>query len=157
MGKSSLAQTTSQTTSVSLLDVANSKVAEWYVCYFERQPPYGTWVQRFLKPGFKHVELARPIYCGPGLRDVVWLLLLPSVEMMEVRLCTDSRAPWERCPGATVQKVTSVRKFWRIRSWFFVGPVSCVEIAKLALGIGAPWIRTPYQLFRYIQKRAGRV
>lgn len=142
---------------VSLLDLANGKITDWYVCYFERKPPYAFWLQRFLKPGFKHIELARPIYLGPGIRDVVWLLLLPSVEMMEVKLCSDPRAPWERCPGITVQKVTSVRSFWTMRSRFFVGPVSCVEVAKLALGIGSVWIRTPWQLYKHIARRAGAV
>lgn len=138
---------------LSLLDTAGYKVRDWYVVYFNREP-YRR-IFRWLKPGFRHVELARPIYYGPGLHDVAWLHLLPMFEMLDMELAPDSRAPWERCPEATVQKVTAMRPLGQVRSWWDMGPSTCVETAKMALGIRSFWVRTPYQLFKYIQKRNG--
>lgn len=139
---------------VSLLDTEGMKVREWYVTFHDR-PPSQHWFFKYLKPGFRHVELARPIYYGDSISDVGWLLLMPTVEMLEVDICADPRPPWIRCPQSTVQKVTAMRPYWSARSWFDVGPTTCVEAAKWALGIRSFWVRTPWQLFKYIRKRNG--
>lgn len=141
------------TTSTSLLDTAGLKVRDWYVVYHPREPHF--WFTKFFKQGFRHVELARPIYYGPGVDDVAWHHLLPMFEMLDVELSTDPRPPWVKCPGSTVQKVTASRPFMSVRSWFDIGPISCVEIVKFALGIRAFWVRTPWQLYQYIEKREG--
>jgi|SRR5580658_1785619 hypothetical protein len=138
---------------LSLLNTVGCKVVEWYAAYFHREAHY--WFTKYLKPGYRHVELTRPLYYGPGLEDVVWLQLLPTFETLDVDLCTDPRPPWVRFPSVTVQKVTAVRPLLAVRSWFDVGPPTCVEVAKAALGINAFWVRTPWQLFQYIQKHNG--
>lgn len=137
---------------VSLAETAGMKVREWYVTYHDR-PPAEHWIYRPLKPGFRHVELARPIYYGDGPNDVGWLLLLPTYEMLEVELCADPRPPWVRAPNATVQKVTAMRPLYSVRSWWDIGPTTCVEVAKMALGIRDFFVRTPWQLYNYIQRR----
>jgi hypothetical protein len=141
------------TTSTSLLDTAGMKVREWYVVYHPRDPHF--WFTKSLKQGFRHVELARPIQYGPSADEVAWHHVLPMFEMLDVELSTDPRPPWVRCPGATVQKVLAIRPFLSVRSWFDIGPTSCVEVVKMALGIRAFWVRTPWQLYRYIAKRKG--
>jgi hypothetical protein len=148
-------RTTAETKSpkLSLFDTSGMKVREWYVCYFPRLPYL--WFIHFWKQGFRHVELARPIQCGPGVDDVVWLQVVPTFEMIDIELCIDPRPPWVKCPGIIVQKVTSVVKPASIRSWFDIGPPSCVEAAKMALSIKAFWVRTPWQLYKYISKRNG--
>lgn len=108
-----------------------------------------------MKQGFRHVELVRPVQYGPGVKDVMWLQLLPTFETLDVEISMDPRPPWEICPQSTVQKVTAVRKMPSVREWFHVGPVSCVEVAKFALGIKSFWVNTPYQLYKYIQRRNG--
>lgn len=138
---------------LSLLDTEGLKIRDWYVVYHHRIPHF-RWAG-WLKPGFRHVELARPIYYGPGLNDVVWHHVLPTFEMLDVELSTDPRPPWVKCPGSTVQKVTASRPYWKVRSWFDIGPITCVEIVKFALGIQAFWVRTPWQLYQYIAKRQG--
>jgi hypothetical protein len=138
---------------LSLLDTAGCKVREWYVAYFHREAYY--WFTKYLKPGFRHVELVRPWQYGPKPTDVLWLQLFPTFETLDVDLCTDPRPPWVRFPSVMVQKVTTVRPLNSVRSWFDIGPPSCVEVAKAALGINAFWVRTPWQLFKYIQKRNG--
>lgn len=35
-------------------------------------------------------------------------------------------------------------------------PMTCVEVVKATLGIGAPWIVTPRQLARHLLRRGGR-
>lgn len=137
----------------SLLDTAGCKTVEWWVVYHER--PAFHWWGRKLHPQFRHVELAREWRFGPGLLDVMWLQMIPTYETLDVDLCTDPSPPWVRCPKSTCQKVTSVRKLDSIRSWFDIGPFTCVEAVKVALGIRAFWVRTPYQLFKYIQRRNG--
>lgn len=138
---------------LSLLDTAGMKVRDWYVVYHDRIP-YRR-VFKYLKPGFRHVELARPIYYGPGVDDVAWIHVLPMLEMFDVELSTDPRPPWVRCPDSTVQKVTALRPLWSVRSWFDMGPPTCVEAAKWALGVRAFFVRTPWQLFNYIRNRNG--
>lgn len=140
---------------LSLLDTAGMKVCEWYLVYHHRQPVY--WFTKFMKPGFRHVELCRPLQFGPGIEDVVWLQLLPQFEMLDAEVCTDPRPPWVRCPNATVQKAVGMRPLWSVRDWFQLGPSTCVEVAKMALGVRAFWIRTPWQLYQYIEKRKGIV
>lgn len=140
---------------LSLLDTLGMRVNEFYLVYHDRQ--VRRWFFRPLKRGFRHVELARPIYYGPGINDVVWLHVLPMFEMFDVELSTDARPPWVRCPDSTVQRVTAMRPLGSVRSWFYLGPLTCVEAAKWALGIHSFWVRTPYQLFNYIRKRNGIV
>lgn len=140
---------------LSLLDTEGMMVREWYVVYHPRVPY--RWFAHLMKPGFLHMELTRPIYYGPGVNDVAWLNVLPSFEMFDVELSTDPRPPWVRCPGSTVQRVTAMRRLDTIRSWWDMGPSTCVEIAKAALGIRAFWVRSPWQLFNYIRKRNGVV
>lgn len=144
--------------SVSLLDTVGMKRAVWYLVYHDRDPkaPH-LWFTRWLKPGFRHVELTRSVSYGPAFNDVLWLNILPSLEMLEAEIGFDPTPPWVRCPHSKIQSVAALRENATVRSWFHLGPMSCVEIAKYALGIKAFWLRTPYQLYKYIQRRAGVV
>lgn len=140
-------------TSTSLLDTAGCKVREWYLVYHHREPYYS--FTKLLKPGFRHVELTRPLQYGPSIDDVAWLNVLPMFEMLDVDINYESTPPWVRCPNSTVQKVTAIAPLMSVRSWFDMGPPTCVEVVKMALGIRAFWVRSPWQLFQYIQKRNG--
>lgn len=140
---------------LSLLDTGSAKVREWYLVYHARTPFYRA--SGLMKQGFRHVELVRPLQYGPKATDVMWLQLLPTFEMLDVDLCMDPRPPWVTCPQSTIQKVTAVRHMPSVREWFHVGPVSCVEVAKFALGIKSFWVNTPWQLYKYIDRRQGVV
>lgn len=141
------------TTCLSLTDTVQAKVRDWFVVYHHREPYYS--FTKFLKPGFRHVELTRPEYYGPGVNDVVWLNIMPKFEILDAEISTDPRPPWVKCPGSTTQKVTAIAPLMHMRSWFDFGPTSCVEVVKMALGIRAFRVRTPYQLYRYIHARDG--
>ena len=138
---------------MSLLDTAGMKTRNWFVVYHHRIPFFR--FTKWLKPGFRHVELARPVQYGPGLSDVFWLHVLPTFEMLDAEVSLDPTPPWVRCPQATIQHVTASRPLGNVRQWFHIGPVSCVEIVKNALGINAFWVRTPWQLYQYINRRGG--
>ena len=138
-------------TSVSLLDTAGYETAEWWVVYHRRDAFH--WWGRLLHPDFRHVELVRPLQFGPGIGDVVWLQLTPTYEMLSAELCFDPRPPWVKFPQAKCQKVTAFRRSGSMRSWFDIGPNTCVEVVKMALGFRAFWVRTPFQLFKFLQRR----
>jgi hypothetical protein len=77
--------------------------------------------------------------------------------LIELTLELDPTPPWVLHPGITAQKVQVLHRDYTVRQWFALGPPSCVEVVKHALGISSFWIRTPYQLYRYIKKLEGVV
>jgi hypothetical protein len=138
---------------VSLLDTAGALTREWFVCYFPRRPYY--WFAKYLEPGFRHVELARSYRYGPDLGDVLWLRMISNFESLNAEIEYGPDPPWAGQEGVTVQKVTAVLPLGKLRSWFEIGPQTCVEMVKQALGINAFFVRTPFQLYRYIRRRNG--
>ncbi len=102
------------------------------------------WWLRLLKPGFRHVSLA---LCGPR----GWLLLDP---LSHQTLITDTGLP----PGADLAghyralglTVLETRLRAAPRRLAPVRPLTCVEMAKHVLGLHAPWVLTPWQLYRKI-------
>ena len=139
---------------ISLLDFAKEdRVVEWWVAFHPRTPHF-FWAA-WLKQGFRHVEMFKPYYYGPTLRDCVWLVFRPNFEILENHIEFDPTPPWERYPEATFVRVKVLVKSWRVRQWFHFGPPSCVESVKNALGISKFWIRTPYQLYKFLKRRGG--
>lgn len=134
---------------LSLLDLIDREAVAWYVCYCNRENP--RWWNYWLKPDYQHVQLRRPIRYGPELHDVLWLVLDPGLS----HLATSIRGP-EAAPGIDPevlhsQRVESAPNWRRVREWFSFGPITCVEIAKVALGINSWRVRTPWQLFKYLR------
>lgn len=140
-----------QKISPSLLDTGGYRVVDWYVVYRER--PAFRWWTKLMPHGFRHVELWRRAPYGPALSDAQWLVLYPCFEFLEADIVNDPTPPWVRDPTCTVQKVTATRRLTTVRDWFHMGPMTCVEYVKAALGIRAFFIRTPHQLYKYIQAR----
>ena len=141
-------------TKVSLLDFTeNVRAIEWTVVYYSRTPYFK--FTEWLKQGFRHCDLWRAERFGDSPDQVVWLRLKPTFEILECFLEFDPTPPWIKHPDATVQKVQVLSKAYRVREWFAFGPPSCVETCKNALGINSFWTRTPYQLYKYIQRRGG--
>ncbi len=139
---------------VSLLDLTEGvRLFEWTLVYYPRVPYF--FGAAWLKQGFRHVELWRAQPYGEAPDQVVWLVLKPSFEGLESFIDCDPTPPEKRASGITVQKAQVLSKLGKMRSWFFIGPPSCVEIAKDALGINSFWMRTPHQLYQYIKKRHG--
>ena len=139
---------------ISLLDITKDvHLVEWHVVFYPRTPYF--WFAHLMKQGFRHCDLMRPYKYGPKDTDVMWLVLRPNFEQLENHLEYDPTPPWTKYPGSTTIKVQSLIKLWRVRQWFQIGPPTCVEIAKQALGINSFWIRTPFQLYKFLKKRHG--
>lgn len=139
---------------ISLLDLTpGQRYFEWLVVYYPRTP-YFFWAG-LLKQGFRHCELWRPYKFGPSESEQIWLRLTPTFEILESELDFDPRPPWVRFPGVTCQKVQVLSPAYKVRQWFHLGPITCTELCKSALGINSFWMRTPYQLYRYLLKHDG--
>lgn len=128
---------------ISLLDSVNSYVIDAWLVFYDRPYQFPLW--RWLKPGFKHVEVWR-------LDRGAWARIDPCLEFMvaEVHL----QPPWELLieSNMTFLHVTRLVKRGKIREPFMFGPVTCVELAKAMVGLRAPLVRTPYALYKYLRK-----
>lgn len=138
--------------SLSLLDVAGLDTADWHVIYMNRAQDY--WWAKKLKDGFQHVWLAKPVQYGPLVSDRLWLRIDPCLAFVHADVQFHAEPPWVRDHSMTVQRVTCARPM-TVRDWFAIGPPSCVEHVKAFLGFRSLWVRTPWQLYQYIQKRGG--
>lgn len=136
---------------VSLLDTAGCTTAEWYLWYKDTEVT--RWWSRFLKPGFEHVQAFKEVRYGPYMMDRFWLVVAPTVEHVYTYIDHNPIAPWDRSEGGVFQYVTSLPKLDKIRSGFFIGPITCVELIKAYLGVSSFFIRTPWQLYKYIRKK----
>ncbi len=99
------------------------------------------WV-RLLRPGFRHVFVA--------LRDGPWWVTVdPLCQRMEVQVQPVAPdmdlAAWFRAHGLTVVEAAIDRTGTRPAP---VGPFTCVEAVKRVLGLRAPLVLTPWQLYR---------
>ena len=132
---------------LSLLDLERHSVADWFVV-FRDLPDIAerSWPWRLLKSGFRHVEVWR---CDRG----IWLRVDPCMELIEVE--AHEAPPWELISKALnptcVHVVRSV-KHQKVREPFFFGPWTCVELTKAFIGIRAPFVRTPHQLYKRLKK-----
>jgi hypothetical protein len=101
---------------------------------------------KFLKPGFEHVEVWR---CDRG----IWLRLDPAWELIESGAY--EQPPWELFDPALAPTYLRVNRWvpkGKLREPFFFGPWTCVEIAKAFIGLRAPFVRTPWQLYKRLSK-----
>lgn len=137
---------------ISLLDVADCSTADWHVVYMTREQDH--WWARHLKPGFQHCWLARPVSYGPNVSDIFWVRVDPCLPFVHTDVQFHAEPPWVRDHSMTVQRVACAHPL-KVREWFAFGPPSCVEIVKAFLGINKFWLRTPWQLYQYINARGG--
>jgi hypothetical protein len=129
-----------------VFDLIGRSMSDWYLVYYDRPgSDRGYW--EFLKKGMRHVEAWK-------LDGGLWLRFCPYLEAVEVEIAPTLEPPWIALPEATVQRVQTVWPHGHARSWFFFGPITCVEMVKALLGINSPWIRTPYQLFKFCKRFA---
>lgn len=105
------------------------------------------WWQRFLKPGFRHCSAILDL--GEG-----WLLFDPL----------SNATAWHRLPPSSKSELIaairghgsevielSVRPVTPRVAHF--APYTCVEAVKRCLGVSAPHVLTPWQLFRWLSRQ----
>jgi hypothetical protein len=140
---------------VSLLDTAGKVAASWYAVYMNRENP--RWWNRFLKDGFQHVQLWRRVQYGPAHTDAFWLVIDPCLEFLDAGVVFDHTPPWHSDKTLTVQRVVTLCSNKQVRDWFHIGPITCVELSKAGIGIRSFFVRTPWQLYKYIAARRGLI
>lgn len=102
------------------------------------------WLRRLLRPGFRHVFVALP---APG----GWITVDPLSTRLEVAfhpLAADmDLAGWFRAQG---HLVLPVPRQVPMPPRTLLAPLTCVSVAKRLLGIDAPFVLTPWQLYRHL-------
>lgn len=117
---------------------------------------------RLLKPGFRHVfaVLPLPMEAGRGERPGGWISIDPLIDRMELALHppwpAHELAGWFQAQGVTVLNfflpVPVARQHRPLGPP--IAPFTCVEAVKRLLGLHAPWVFTPYQLYRHLGGQA---
>lgn len=99
---------------------------------------------RLLRPGFRHVFVALPVAGG-------WVTLDPLSTRLEVEFhplpADTDLAAWFRTRGHSVLPVLLCPP---LPAQWPLAPFTCVTVAKRVLGIRAPWVQTPWQLYRHL-------
>ena len=121
----------------SLLDTIDRYPVQWWLVYCDTDVDY--WWNRYLRRGFQHVYGLQQTKRG-------WIAYRPFKSFTTIEHVETDLWPHEFCDG-TVQRVSVLRSD-RPPRWH-IGPYTCVDQFKHLLGIRAPLVRTPYQLYRY--------
>lgn len=106
--------------------------------------PTDLWWLRGLRPGFRHCFVA--LSDGDG-----WIVVDPMSHRTLVRReAVADLAPFYAGHGIIVLP-TRMRAVVppRTAPW---RPYTCVEAVKRILGVRAPWVLTPWQLYRHLEK-----
>lgn len=131
---------------ISLLDTEDRWITDWYLVFRDLPAEAKrSRLWRLIKPGFEHVEVWR---CDRG----IWLQVDPCFELVEVH--AHEAPPWILMPAEyspTVLRVQRVVRKGKLREPLFFGPWTCVEIVKAVIGLRAPFVRTPYQLYKALK------
>ena len=131
---------------ISLLDTTDRWIVDWHLVF--RDLPASQSRSRFwrlLKPGFQHVELWR-------YDRGIWLRIDPCFELVEAHAL--EAPPLELIDPdlkPTVLRVQRTVPKGKLREPFFVGPWTCVELTKAFIGLRAPFVRTPWQLYKRLK------
>lgn len=114
-----------------------------FLIFTESQP---RWWARYLKPGFRHVSILT-------LNDGIWTLTRPLYGWTETVSCPyrEGDIPQTMIDGECLVVPFHVKHCDRLRS--LIGLHTCVTTAKAYMGIRAPWIITPWQLYKYASRR----
>ncbi|HYD65520.1 hypothetical protein [Azospirillum sp.] len=100
------------------------------------------WWLRLLRPGFRHCFVA----LDDGRHWVVVDPLAPFTDVAVLGVPAGWDVPgWFRSLGMTVVAAPVRRGLTRPAPW---GPFTCVEAVKRVLGLHAPFVLTPWQLYR---------
>jgi hypothetical protein len=85
----------------------------------------------------------------------IWQVLNPSRAYCQVLAFDKLEASLDQIVGtARTVYVEQEVCIERVRVPWLLGLVSCVEVVKAAIGLRAPWIITPYQLWRWAHEEA---
>lgn len=115
-------------------------IEEWFVCFEDAEPKH--WLQRFMKPGFKHVMAFKYSPGGKFLIVVEPLFSHTSIDLIEA---TPENVAIMKL-GCKVVTVITEHELSFDRGG--ICRFNCVEVVKSLLGIKSFFTFTPYQLYR---------
>jgi hypothetical protein len=109
-----------------------------------------TWLHG-LRRGFRHCfavlrDCDAWLACD-SLKDRIELFVLPVAA--DIDLASFYRAQGHRVLIGTTQPMSRRRSF-------SIAPLTCVTVVKRLLGVRAPWVLTPWQLFRHLERDGRR-
>jgi hypothetical protein len=117
---------------------------------------------RVLRPGFRHCfvlveilahDLGRDKDRGEKMQSGAWVLYNPLSNGTQIAVWPvideDTVRAWLSQHGYTVVETTRRPMTPRVFGW---RPYTCVEAVKRALGLHAPGVFTPWQLYCFIKK-----
>ncbi|MCK5546719.1 MAG: hypothetical protein KAI27_05055 [Rhodospirillaceae bacterium] len=108
------------------------------------------WWLRALKPGFRHCAVA--IDDGQG-GFVFYNPLFNATELARINGDEQTaRILLQKGGFVVVDTITSEILTHALPWWECVRPYNCVEGVKRVLGLDAPWVLTPWQLYGYLKK-----
>ncbi len=128
-----------------------TKWVQWYLIFTPAKTR--RWWDRWLKPGFNHVYAMR----WDGFN---WLIVNPRSDYLQVEnsaVCDHTLRDVAIGKATAVMGVLCEVPEGTLRSRFFAGPVTCVEVLKSLLGIRAFFVFTPWQLYKYARSRRGTI
>lgn len=129
---------------MSLLELNGRLPLSWYLVFHD--PDKRRWWDRWLKPGFRHCYALR---CDRG----VWVAVdgsLPCLSVDILPFSPDNRPYAPR--GGTIIHVNALVQPETFRTPQLIAPFTCVEVCKAVLGIRAPFVWTPWQLYRHVRR-----
>lgn len=129
---------------VSILIGIDRVKVKWYVIFTRTDTRH--WVYRFISPRFQHCYAVQRSKGGQ-----FWIKMDCNKAVLQIDLVLVDDYPEIACfceEGDIIVPVTAVIKdrFRGSLCWF-----TCVEVVKAALGIKAPLVITPFQLYKRLQ------
>lgn len=122
----------------------------WLVVFRDSERRGAGWWRIFTRPGYRHVFAIAERAGGTVI-----------VNAMSHRLDAD----WIALPiGSYARELLERHGCWIVAYTTSIPPrpvhrpiCTCVEIVKAVLGIRAPWVLTPWQLYRWLRRRGAAV
>lgn len=116
---------------------------------------------RLLRPGFRHcfavVEILGGVNAAPGGQGGSWVLYNPLSNGTQLAVWTldneETLRAWLRLHDYVVVETRARPLDARLFGW---RPYTCVEAVKRVLGLHAPGVFTPWQLYRRLKKTDNR-
>ena len=138
---------------VSLADLAYQHNVDYFVAFVELDhkhlPTSRSRIWNIFKEGFRHVEVWKRVESAMG---IVWLRFDTAIELIQFEIHV--RPPQEVLAhlNPTVIRVQRRVPTGFMREGFFFGPITCVELTKAFLGVRNFFVRTPWQLYKFLSK-----
>ena len=136
---------------VSLLDSAHSNPVTWYIVFGHAKNNY--WFSPMLKVGFTHLYAVK--FDGYN-----WIKVEPYTGYVDISILpfTNEHTILD-VVNPDYSDILLVKRWCKrdfVRSPLILGPVTCVEAMLSLLGIRAPLVWTPWQLYKYLRKDHGK-